>query len=1565
MNPLEVSTRIATAYSNYLRSSFSTQRQEWREDFADALTSGMDLVKGPFLQATPPFESATTLNDLITEGVLSSGFHRMPSGVFPLARPLYRHQETSIRKALEGRNLLIATGTGSGKTECVLFPAMELLLREGAAGTLESPGVRALLLYPMNALANDQLRRFRSILAHFPEITFGRFVGDTRVKQLDAENAFRALFPGQPRLPNELLSRDEMRARPPHILLTNFSMLEYLLLRPEDTPFFDGPTGGHWRLISLDEAHVYDGADGAEIAMLLRRVRERVVSSERGRLTYLATSATLGSDRDYPQLATFGRALFDEELSESDIVGPAHLPLARATSAYELPATAYSEMRSAKDVAGLRRILVSACPDAAARVGADIQLGSALHRVLSVDARVVRLQQALEASIRPLAEAADIAFGDTEATRELVALVELAVMARENENEAPLLPARYHFWLRGLEGAFVCLRADHPAGAPRLRLQPAEHCPACAEAGLASTLFELGSCRKCRVEYVIGIKRGSNGVRRAPVGATPDIYLLLAAPDEEEQPDEDEDATPEETAGDPVWVCPGCSTILDDRTGSCDCASPPARVQARHQLIGEDEPGRWLRRCGACHQSVNGADIVGRFLTDTSAPAAVVATALYQELPPASDATVAAKLGGGRKLLAFADSRQEAAYFAPYLERTYDTEVRRSLILRALRDLYEDSPVGFDLLAGRLTTIAIDDLVMDPARAASDHRAEARRWLMQELLAFDRRISLEGVGHLRVGVGLPLEIPAALRPLQLTDDEARGLLQLLLATLRSDAVMTFPTDVPRTDPVFAPRNKDVVIRGKGANAGKGILAWSPSRGLNRRKDIVGKIVARRNLVVDAAALLGALWDEMSAPGSAWDQILPQTIERGERGAVRRLAHSRVYFTPAPAAGQRWRCGRCRQLSWVNVADVCPAYRCPGTLEPVPEDEAPNHYAVLYDTLAPIVMRVQEHTAQWALEKGTEIQNQFVAGDLNVLSCSTTFELGVDVGEVEAVLLRNVPPTPANYVQRAGRAGRRAGSAAIVVTLAQRRNHDLSWFREPAAMISGQVRPPVIVVDNPVIGRRHAHSVALAAWLNHEPIFKAGDFVLTGEAGTSGDARFIEWLRTQPVDLADALRRVLPPAVAATVGIDDWSWVDDLVRPSEDDPSTGWLDRATSEARFDLEQINAAISAALDKEDYKRAAVLKRQRETITGENLVSFLARRNVLPKYGFPVDVVELDLSLSGVDDAKGLKLDRDLRLAISEYAPGGEVVAAKLVWRSVGLKRHPSRDWRVRDWSVCADCGRYRDAMLDTLDATCQLCGSVERATGGTWLQPIFGFVGAASTTTIGESPVMRRSSVQSWFGSYGEETPPEEMTPDGIRADTATTLLSRQGRIVVVNQGPARRGFRVCASCGWADPAPIRPTKRAEAKGHTHPTRRSECAGHPALRHLAHEFLTDVVEIRIPGANDDAARRSALYALLEGAGRVGIKRDEVDGTLHRWSIGEPSALIVFDTVPGGAGHARRIQDGLAEIVDAALERVRGCDCGPETSCYGCLRSYTNQIYHDGLVRSAAEAVLAPLRS
>ncbi|MBK6968344.1 MAG: DEAD/DEAH box helicase [Candidatus Microthrix sp.] len=294
LDPLETTRRIDDAFLGYLRSSFGPRRPELRDAYHRALNEGGDLSRGPFVQATAPFKPGRSVDELIRAGVLSAGMRDLAES-FPLDRPLHGHQEAAILKSVEHeRNLVVSTGTGSGKTEAFLFPIIEHLLREREAGTLGKPGVRALLLYPMNALANDQVKRLRGLLAPLPEITFGRYTGETEETQLRAESDFQQRYPGATLHPNELISRQVMKERPPHLLLTNYAMLEYLLLRPDDTPFFDGTHARSWQFLVLDEAHVYNGAQGTEVAYLLRRLKDRVLKSEQGRLRCFATSATLG-----------------------------------------------------------------------------------------------------------------------------------------------------------------------------------------------------------------------------------------------------------------------------------------------------------------------------------------------------------------------------------------------------------------------------------------------------------------------------------------------------------------------------------------------------------------------------------------------------------------------------------------------------------------------------------------------------------------------------------------------------------------------------------------------------------------------------------------------------------------------------------------------------------------------------------------------------------------------------------------------------------------------------------------------------------------------------------------------------------------------------------------------------------------------------------------------------------------------------------------------------------------------------------------------------------------------
>jgi ATP-dependent helicase YprA (DUF1998 family) len=261
----------------------------------DSISSTLMLDKGPYLEATPPYAPGASARVLIDDATLAPGFYDLASDVLPMDRALYVHQEQSIRKVAAGRNVVVATGTGSGKTESFLLPILDSLVRERESQTL-GHGVRALLLYPMNALANDQMKRLRQLLSAYPHITFGRYTGDTVHDPTEARERFHELNIGEPILPNELLSREEMRATPPHLLLTNYAMLEYLLLRPLDMDLFPAADDPTWRFIVVDEAHVYDGTQGAEIGMLLRRLRDRVAPNRA--IQCIATSATVGGDTD-------------------------------------------------------------------------------------------------------------------------------------------------------------------------------------------------------------------------------------------------------------------------------------------------------------------------------------------------------------------------------------------------------------------------------------------------------------------------------------------------------------------------------------------------------------------------------------------------------------------------------------------------------------------------------------------------------------------------------------------------------------------------------------------------------------------------------------------------------------------------------------------------------------------------------------------------------------------------------------------------------------------------------------------------------------------------------------------------------------------------------------------------------------------------------------------------------------------------------------------------------------------------------------------------------------------
>ncbi len=1598
LDPLQATEAIEEKYLDYLKTTFALNDYELHQRFVEELGKPGRFSKGPILEATPPFETGSSLLDLIKEGLLSQEFTRLQVNELPLERMLYIHQEKAIRKLVQdNRNIIVSTGTGSGKTEAFLFPILNHLFRQKEKGQLTS-GVRALLLYPMNALANDQLKRLRRLLRNYPDITFGSYTGETERYESQAVQKFKKINPRERLLPNELLSRGKMQQRPPHILLSNYAMLEYLLLRPDDNVFFDGKFARQWRFLVIDEAHTYSGAKGIEMAMLLRRLKDRVVKSRPGALQCIGTSATLGGDKkDFGRVAQFGSDLFGEvfewddwDVGRQDVISSSKKNLAVANSSWGSPeeelyikwdmfarngeVSVIDLIRTGRELGippDVLRYAEKECFDYWPRF---------LHLVLSGDNRVISLQKMLEQKPCYLQDAAHKLFGkDNE--RYLVALVNVANKARLAEDDQSLLPARYHLFIRALEGCYCTLLPKK-----ELFLERRTHVEV---DGQTYAVFETAVCRQCSSLYLVGELNEQNILKQPGNRFYEDpnkLEYFLVLENRELLPDNEDETTAgvtEYPAGERYRLCACCGASNPENHVDmpCGCGEqflvPVVLVRSKESNV---------HKCPACGSVISIGSIVRRFVLGAEAVTSVLGTAIYQQMPEITGGGADAEAANDdwaipgieqiskskRRLLVFSDSRQDAAFFATYLESSYNQILQRRLIVNTLEKYREKVITN----RWRLRDLAeyikrlLEDLNLYPKLSGQALEDEAWKWILFEFMVHDRAIGLEGQGLLGFAPVLPagwVPPPALCKPpWNFTHQEATTLMYILLDTIRRNGAILYPDNVDPADAYFSPRNRAYYFSGKSPVQGR-VLSWLPAKekGINTRLDYllrippkVGEGSATRE---EALKLLGGIWEKLIAGGgstAAWKDYFYSFMD-GKNGVVFCLRPDYWELRPAIIDPQiKWyRCTKCKRLTLHNIRNVCPTFYCGGKLvecEPA-GDLSRNHYRKLYTNTLPLTMTAHEHTAQLATAKAAEIQKLFTEGEVNILSCSTTFELGVDVGELETVFMRNIPPTAANYIQRAGRAGRRTNSAAFVLTFAQRRPHDFAHYMDPLQIIKGVIKPPYIEITNDKIVKRHMYAVALSMfWTEHPGYFGRVNRFFPYPGNTATFALH-KYLVDKPSKLECSLKRIVPEKMWSGLGIEGWTWVSGLL-----DEQYGVLTNAEDQLIDDLKELKQIEKYYSESGNYTRARAVQRTINTIENRYILDFLSQRNVIPKYGFPVDVVELQIYHHG-EEAKGLELDRDLKIALSEYAPGSQVVAGGRLWTSRYIKKLPDREPLKYNYAICSYCGLYRSELADKgIDLSTCLCGEKIGRQRGIFITPEFGFIAGKPERPRMSKPE-KTYSTRKYFAREGNVE--KELT---ISLSTTLKLQAGgDGKLAVINNAGVR-GFKVCQSCGYAEIF----DGNILAEHQTSWGR--NCQGGYNRYSLGYEFATDVLHIRFPDYVDkrEGFWLSLLYGLLEGSClALDIDRQDIDATLYPYAgdLFSP-ALILFDDVPGGAGHVKRIaeKDNFMAVLYKALEMVSQCECGGEqedTSCYHCLRSYTNQYCHHQLKRGYVKQFLGQL--
>ena len=553
--------------------------------------------------------------------------------------------------------------------------------------------------------------------------------------------------------------------------------------------------------------------------------------------------------------------------------------------------------------------------------------------------------------------------------------------------------------------------------------------------------------------------------------------------------------------------------------------------------------------------------------------------------------------------------------------------------------------------------------VFPPATSDLQLRREAWLALYREFLTDEPRISLEGVGLARWSLEWPdwFQVPPFLfqPPWSLTEQQARDVIFLLLDSVRVDWAVELRSErnvsLAWTDLGIQRQQKRVSSVEQG-NLGFGEIRWS---GKTRRVWLLVKLLMKSGFTAEQAVeqsveALRAIWETLRqcdehAP-SANDRLLI-TVED-----ARRLNPDWWRFRFVADGDVINRCDTCGRLQKVSIRGVCARQssrqRCPGVLRELNRRELePNHYRLLYQAELPGSLRVEEHTAQLDKETARQYQREFREGKIHVLSCSTTFELGVDLGNLDTVFLRNVPPEAFNYAQRVGRSGRRSGCPGFAITYCKRGPHDLYHFAEPQRMLTGNVQAPVITLCNERIVTRHIAAVALSSYFRaFAERFAKVEGLFVDLSAPRGVADFKAFLVSNRSAIEETIRGVLPKEMATQFALADGSWIEKITGEN----SRFALAEAEVSSDFrnvkELEQYRRYGNTR----GYRTAEWANARAKTISEDPTLSFLSRKAVIPKYGFPVDVVELDTQRTQQSqESFEVSLQRDLSIAISEFAP------------------------------------------------------------------------------------------------------------------------------------------------------------------------------------------------------------------------------------------------------------------------------------------------------------------------
>ncbi|MHA7286575.1 DEAD/DEAH box helicase [Arthrobacter sp. MDT3-44] len=1681
---VETFNHLRESYFRYYDTPFGLADENLEAERRRILDKDNGVYREPFIELRPEYKTSTQSFEKSVEGTGASKdlveFAR--TGLIPSGRDLYTHQEAALGSVVrDRRNVVVTAGTGAGKTEAFLLPLLSNLLTESSSwsgrGSTFAPwwrrangpfvpqretetgrikAVRSIILYPMNALVDDQLIRLRKALdseaarswldenRRGHRFYFGRYTGATpvtgrlgdkvpmgnlrsyledvdhrsgQIQELDDESKYF-----MPRLGGaEMVSRWDMAHAAPDILITNYSMLNVLLLRERDSRYFDSTrqwlraSPDHRFTFVVDELHSYRGTAGTEVALLIRNLKMRLGLVENtNQFQVIAASASLEANRDEAFVEEFfgvPRESFDFHPGQLIRAQDPTLDLSNTGFAsQDSIATPEDSLLGASALSNVFFLAEDGKPKSKPEAKSLKQMGQHLFPALSEGSRVEAVQKLLRAAATPAESPGNIKW--------------------------PLL--RTHLFFRNVPGMWACTdpacpevqesgTLTRPVG--RLYSEPVSRCLC------GSRVLEFLYCQNCGDVFLGGYTPSGSTQLPGKVTLLADLSDIEHLPDQvglertannyllywphKERPDLDDlewkvDGKKVEYAFRRSVLRPETGelrpTESDDHTGWTFHVVAPTGKRGPNTGVPKRDPEQlspFPTRCPNCADdweithtadgAVSAADKkrqrspIRAMRTGFEKINQVLITELLQDLEPEN-----------RKTIVFTDSRQDAAKLSSGISLRHYQDLLRLLLhaeLAASDRITADVGLAREHVVDRRRTPesgdAIKRLQAKDLRAYTDLRdvwegdsdmpeGEAIRRLAQSP---SLPVLTERVSQRLVEMGINPGGPSA--SLQRTDEKTPSSWSLIYrwdpSPARKSDLSTAQTKLANAidealqkeiiDGLFSGVGRDYESLGLGwvglvgsDSAVQNIPSSSAAIAQSSLRILAGmrRFVGMRYVSDTPPRKLKSFWQAVALKFDMDFDDVQSEVRKAWGDAVLNFLIVPGGATMYQPSTNEWTCQNCRRRHLVYGCGLCtycgkdlPEATTHGTVLDYYGYKATYAQGQFRLTSAELTGQTDRLAAQ---SRQARFQNVFLnqtenkkSDGIELLSVTTTMEAGVDIGALDSVILANMPPTRFNYQQRVGRAGRRLTPMAVSLTVCRGRSHDEYYFGRPELITNEPTPKPYLALNRPEIYIRALRSETLRrAFIGLSDVLSLDEEFQGFGNNTHGQFGLVsDWASVKP-RLSE--------------------WLDEN-RSAVDEAVSG-LATYTNLSQDDLRSARASIASLV--EDISRVAF-----SDVPGHSdLSQRLAESGLLPMFGFPSKVRNLYLRKpsSAFPWPPNNVIDRDAAMAVNQFSPGSELVRDGKIYpvigaaafypagRTVAAEDNALGDQRLID--VCRQCAfvEERPAGSEYAGGSCPRCGA----------DP-----GIFSTIDLREPKGYRADNPRDFDGNFSWSPKStstravadlQKLLPVSLPSSVA---YSGPGKRYVINDNSGKSfqfqqvlpndywgGYIALAADGSSNVGTDKSKPSiAAALGTIQPT--------DFLFYGPKSAVIESQGLRLDlssgkaqrnGAYDSIqGRRAAWYSLsflmrTVGAKKLDIQAQEFNAGIHTGLKDGRTTTFAFlaDTLENGAGFSSHLgkPDILPEYlvdIDTYLDELAGehsIECS--SSCYRCLRDYSNMAYH-----------------